>query len=82
MTEQNVLVYVSDDCNECVEMMAFLDKYHVEYQVRNISNNQEYMRELQREKIYATPVAFVNKERVLGFQKNKLMSVIGLPKYL
>lgn len=76
MGDQNIRVYVSNNCKESNELIHLLEELDVPYEQKNVTENKSYMRELQAQKIYATPVAIINNNKVLGFQKNKLMDVL------
>lgn len=76
MKEQNIRVYVSNNCTESNKLINLLEELDVAYEQKNVTENKSYMKELQAQKIYATPVAMINNNKVLGFQKNKLMDVL------
>lgn len=76
MRDQNIRVYVSNNCKESNKLIHLLEELDVPYEEKNVTENKSYMKELQEQKIYATPVAIINNNKVLGFQKNKLMDVL------
>ncbi|WP_226038163.1 glutaredoxin family protein [Aquibacillus saliphilus] len=78
MIEQDVVVYVSNNCRQCNKVLSLLEDGNVPYTKKNTSVNKDYMKELQGERIYGTPATFVNNEIVLGMQKSKLQRVLGI----
>ncbi|MDL4840143.1 glutaredoxin family protein [Aquibacillus rhizosphaerae] len=78
MKKQEVVVYVSNNCDDCEKVLTFLDRLGVQFQLKNVTDNQDYMRDLQKQKIYATPVVFIDDLSILGFQEERIMQVLGL----
>ncbi|SDM87209.1 glutaredoxin family protein [Sediminibacillus halophilus] len=76
MTEQNVVVYVSDNCSQCHELTAQLDRWGIEYTEKNISRHKAYTQEMQSHDIYGTPAVFINDYKILGFQKQRLRDAL------
>lgn len=77
MSGQKVTVYISNECEECEKVLSLLDKLDIDYNEKNTTKDKSYLKELQNEKIYATPVAYINDKKVLGFQENQLMHALG-----
>jgi glutaredoxin len=77
MEDKGVMVYVSNNCLESNKLLNLLDDLAVTYDRKNISENRAYLRELQQDNIYATPVAVINRKKILGFRKNKIMKLLG-----
>ncbi|WP_028785195.1 glutaredoxin family protein [Thalassobacillus devorans] len=78
MTKHDVVVYVSNNCSHCEKVVAKLKEWDVNFREKNVSENREHFKELQRQKIYGTPAAFIDGEQVLGFQKGKLQRKLGI----
>ena len=78
MTQQNITVYISDNCEQSNKLLAFLNSLGVQYTKRNITRNKSGLRELQTNNIYSTPVTKVNDIWILGFQVNKLKDNIAI----
>ncbi|SET06090.1 Glutaredoxin [Salinibacillus kushneri] len=77
MRQNEVLVYTSDNCEQSQNVMQLLNQWDVPFQEKNISKHPPYLKELQADKVYATPVTYVRDERILGYQKGKLERLIG-----
>lgn len=77
MVDKGIMVYISDNCQESNMLLNLLDDLAVNYDRRNISEDRAYLKELQQDNIYATPVAVINRNKILGFQKNKIMNLLG-----
>ncbi|MFC4388148.1 glutaredoxin family protein [Gracilibacillus marinus] len=79
MTKQTLDVYISDNCKECEQLIDFLDKNQMSYEIKNISNTKEHLKELQANQVYATPAVKIPSGKfLLGFQKEHLIKVLGL----
>lgn len=72
MEDRAVKVYVSNNCTESNKLIHFLHELDVDCEVKNITDNKDYLKELQEQHIYATPVVMINEHTILGFQKRKL----------
>ncbi|GEM04035.1 hypothetical protein HMI01_10230 [Halolactibacillus miurensis] len=75
--EKEVLVYVSDDCDECDRMVALLDQEDVTYELKNISDDKKHLHELQKHHVYATPALIVKGKKVLGFQEQRIKQLLN-----
>ncbi|UFT99810.1 glutaredoxin family protein [Radiobacillus kanasensis] len=78
MTKQNVVVYVSNGCGECKKVINHLEDWGVPFIEKNINENKEYFRELQKNKVYGTPAVFKDDDIVLGFQERRLKQTLGI----
>ncbi|GEM02335.1 Glutaredoxin [Halolactibacillus halophilus] len=75
--ENEVHVYVSDECDECDRMVDLLNKEAVDYELKNISSDKEHLRELQKQHVYATPALIVKGKKVLGFQEQRIKQLLN-----
>src|SRR5690625_5496046 len=68
MNEKKVVVYISEDSSKCDQLLFELDKLAVNYETKNVTNNKNFMNELQNEGVYGTPATFIgnNKNPILG----------------
>ncbi|WP_077624157.1 glutaredoxin family protein [Sediminibacillus massiliensis] len=78
MTRQSVVVYVSENCRQCDQLLSHLDKWEVDYIEKNVTNNKEHIKELQEHKVYGTPAVFIQDQKILGFQKSKIKKALGI----
>lgn len=81
MDQKNVITYTSNDCRECIHLLEQLDKWQIAYETRNVTEDHEYMEELQEMGIFGTPVTFIDDLQILGFQKSLLKYALGIGKY-
>lgn len=79
MSNSQIIVYTSRNCAKCDQLLSKLSEWNVEYEEKNVSENREYFKELQSQKVYGTPATFVDGEKILGFQERKLKRVLNLP---
>lgn len=76
---RQVKVYISEDCSECEELLAFLYEKNINYEEKNITKRREYLNELHQQNIFLTPVLIINHHyRILGFQKEKIVQLLGI----
>lgn len=78
MADQQVIVYTSDDCSQCKKLIDKLDEWNVSYEEKNISRNNTFIKELQKNKVYGAPATFVGDDKILGFQEYKLKKALGI----
>jgi thioredoxin reductase (NADPH) len=78
--EQQVVVYTSAGCPYCVKVKEQLKAWNIPFTEKNTSENREYFEELRNRKLFGTPVTFVGDRFVMGFQPEKLRSLLGLPE--
>ncbi|WP_163538952.1 glutaredoxin domain-containing protein [Gracilibacillus sp. YIM 98692] len=79
MNGKPIQVFVSDGCQECNQLVTFLEEYNVPFHLINTSENRDNLEKLQENGLYLTPAVIVSKHcRLLGFQRNKLKEVLGL----
>lgn len=75
--DQEVVVYISDNCIECEKMMDLLDAENVAYELKNISEDKQYLHDLQKQHVYATPALIVKGKKVLGFQEQRIKQLLS-----
>lgn len=79
MTEHpGVTVYVSEASETCGELLKQLRRWNIQLEVKNITKDSSYRKELQNRGIYGTPATFINgfSKAILGFQKRKLQQAL------
>ncbi len=75
---QNVEIYTSDSCIQCIKAKEFLKNNNIEYIEHNISNNSEDRRTLIGMGYMSIPVTIINGEHVLGFDLNRMKKLLGI----
>lgn len=80
MIDREVTIYISDQSPQCKNLLEQMDEWGVLYHTKNVSENKDYLNELQSEGVYGTPTLFIEGEHkpILGFQKNKIRHILGL----
>lgn len=83
MSDQEVVIYVSDNSLPCKQLLNHMDKWNISYRVKNVNKNSEYMRDLQEQGIYGTPATFIKSQKhvILGFQEKKINHALGIGDY-
>ncbi|MCM8709471.1 glutaredoxin family protein [Clostridium sp. SYSU_GA19001] len=74
---KNVIVYTSNNCIYCSQAKEYLKENGVAYQERNIQE-PNYRKELMAMKIMSVPVLKIDDEVVVGFNREKIDSLLGL----
>jgi glutaredoxin 3 len=73
-----VEIYTSPTCGYCHEAMEFFENNKVEYIEHDISKDKESKRTLMKKGYMSVPVIVINGEEMLGFDKEKLTTILGL----
>ncbi len=76
MSEIEITVYSSDDCDESIQIIDYLNELSVDYNEKNVTTNREFLTELQARDVYSAPAVIINNQVVLGFQKDKIRRLI------
>lgn len=76
--EHDVVIYVSDNNSYCKKVIDLVQEHDVSYKVKNVTQNKNYMKELQNNGIYGTPALFVKGEdhSILGYQREKIRTAL------
>lgn len=77
MCENNVIVYISNNCSHCDKLVAHLNQWNIKYQTKNVTEDHENMEQLQERGVFGTPATLVEDEMILGFHINKIKHVLG-----
>ena len=78
MSEIEIIVYTSDDCDESKKIIDYVNEQSVDYNEKSVSGDREYLKELQARNVYSVPAVFINHQVVLGFQKDKIKRLIQI----
>ncbi|MYL51258.1 glutaredoxin family protein [Halobacillus litoralis] len=85
MGNPEVIVYTSRNCHYCEKVLGTLEDWEIDYEERNVSENRDHFRELQRNNIYGTPAVFIDGEKILGYQERKMKQKLRIkenPQYI
>lgn len=74
-----VIVYTTNDCIECTMVKKVLNEEGIPFETRNISENQEYQKEVEKYGYLGVPVTVVGDLAVKGFT-NELKELMELAK--
>jgi glutaredoxin len=74
MGNPDVVIYVSDDHQDSTKVVQLVKEYDVSFQIKNVTQNIEDMKEMQNNGVYGTPVLFIEegKDSILGFQQERI----------
>jgi glutaredoxin-like YruB-family protein len=74
-----VKIYSTPFCPHCAMVKEFLKQHGVEFEDVNVQENQEAAKEMiQKSGQSGVPVIEVNGKIIVGFDKEKLIEVLGL----
>ena len=62
----------------CNKTQEYLAEKGVEFEDRDITKNEAFLKELEDMKFMTTPVIVVDGEAVVGFNKDRLDELLGL----
>lgn len=71
-----VTVFSQPGCPTCAQVKAFLKARGVEYTERDVSSDEEAMRELDERGYSATPLTVVGDTEILGMNRVKFEKVL------
>ncbi|GAA0321581.1 hypothetical protein GCM10008931_11410 [Oceanobacillus oncorhynchi subsp. oncorhynchi] len=79
---KKVTLFISEGSQASDKVKAFLDKNDVTYELKNVTKNKAYLKELQEMKIFGTPTLFIDGKKIEGNQENKILYELGLANNL
>lgn len=72
-----VKVFTSDTCPHCVTAKNYLKQNNIEFEEKNIGSD-ENRKELVSMGLRSVPVLIIDDEVVVGFDQDKIDSLLGL----
>ncbi|SDR06062.1 Glutaredoxin [Virgibacillus subterraneus] len=78
MNDKEVIVYISNDCLNCEKLLSQLKQWKIKYTTRNVTENQEYIKQLHERDVFGTPTTLVDDQVICGFQINKIKYLLGM----
>ena len=66
---ENVIVYTSTNCTHCRQVKSFLNDKGVEFEERNIEQNEDYAQQVWDMGLRAVPVTVIGDKRIVGMNK-------------
>lgn len=73
-----VVVFSSNSCPYCVSAKDYLKEKGVEFEEKNIQEDKVARKELMDRGHMGVPVILIDEEEVVGFDKPKIDSLLGL----
>ncbi|MBP1950659.1 glutaredoxin family protein [Virgibacillus litoralis] len=78
MNDKEVIVYISNDCLNCEKLLSQLKQWKIKYTTRNVTENQEYIKQLHERDVFGTPTTLVDDHVICGSQINKIKYLLGM----
>ncbi len=75
---KNVVIYTSPTCTFCHKAIDYFEENNVAYTQKDISKDPEARKFLMQNNIMGVPAIYVDDELVMGFDKSKLNTLLGL----
>lgn len=66
---ENVIVYTSTNCPHCRQVKSFLNDKGIEFEERNIEENDDYAQQVWDMGLRAVPVTVIGETRIVGMNK-------------
>jgi len=76
--EKKVIVYTSNTWPHCFTAKEFLSENNVKYVEKNVQTDAVARKELMKKGIMAVPVIQIDEEMLVGFDKNRIVELLGL----
>ena len=79
MKKYNVKVYSTPMCPYCVVLKKFLGEHNIEFEDVDVSQNEEAAKEIiEKSGQMRVPVIEINGEIVVGFDKEKISTLLNI----
>ncbi|MEK7143289.1 MAG: glutaredoxin domain-containing protein [Patescibacteria group bacterium] len=76
---KSVSIYTTPTCVYCKMTKDFFKQNNVEYQEFDVASNLEKRKEMiEKSGQMGVPVVFIDSEIMIGFDKGKLMQLLGI----
>jgi glutaredoxin-like YruB-family protein len=75
---KNIEIYTSDTCGYCHAAMEYFDSKNLQFTEHNISTDMDARKELMKKGYRSVPLIVIDDEEILGFDKEKIESILGL----
>jgi len=76
---KNVTIYSTPTCHFCHAAKEFFKENKIEFTDNDVSNDAEKRNEMVKKSgQMGVPVIFVDNEMIIGFDENKLKSLLGI----
>ncbi len=73
MSEENIIIYTQSGCSACERTKKYLTEKGVDFDARNVTENEEALREhTEKYKSRSTPTIVIGDDVIIGFDKEKL----------
>lgn len=66
---ENVIVYTSTNCPHCRQVKSFLNDKGVQFEERNIEENEDFAQQVWDMGLRAVPVTVIGDKRIVGMNK-------------
>lgn len=76
---KQIIVYTTNDCIECTMVKQVLTEEGIAFEVRDISVNTEFQKEVEKYGFLGVPVTVAGDKAVKGFT-NELKEIIEMAK--
>jgi glutaredoxin-like protein NrdH len=76
---KKVVVYTTNDCIECTMVKKVLTEEGISFETRNISENPDYQKEVEKYGFLGVPVTVLDNRAVKGFT-NELKEIMEIAK--
>jgi glutaredoxin 3 len=79
MDTKNITIYSTPSCHFCQLTKDFLKEHNVAYTEHNVAADLEKRQEMiEKSGQMGVPVIFVGDDMIVGFDKEKLSSLVGI----
>lgn len=66
---ENVIVYTSTNCPHCRQVKSFLNDKGIQFEERNIEENEDFAQQVWDMGLRAVPVTVIGDKRIVGMNK-------------
>ena len=75
---KKIIVYSAVYCPGCHAVKNFLKEHNIEFEERDIGQNEKYKKELQNMGHNSIPVTLIDDEKIVGFDVEKIKKALNI----
>lgn len=73
----NVIVYTGTHCHYCAQLKSYLKDQKIDFEEKNIEENDNYAEELWNMGMRSVPVTVIGETKILGFNPTRVEKTLA-----
>jgi glutaredoxin len=79
MADMPIRIYTQPTCQACQRLKKYLTEKGIAYHERDITTDEQAFADLQKLGLTTTPVIFIGKDMIVGFDQSRLEQLLSQP---